>query len=108
MPTDGIVRVSWQHRRNGPPGAYQAAYTAGNQALVGEPRARSGAGPFKRVNSAAYICTNANDDAVQLALKDLARATRRHVLVLDYVSITITRRPHVIRLRKKKRSASTA
>lgn len=103
MPTDGIVRVSWQRRRGAPAADYQAARTAGHQALVGVPGAPAGNGPFTKINSAVYICADANDDAVQLALRKLMRATRTHVAVLDFLSVTITRRPLVLRLRKARR-----
>jgi hypothetical protein len=84
MPVDSIIRVSFQTN----PQANQAA----NTALVGHTQNASGPGPFARVGTAAYSCSNAPELAVGSAIAQLGNALKDFASDLDFVSISLVRR----------------
>jgi hypothetical protein len=79
----GIVKVSFQSEVQ--------ANQAVNKALVGQHQGDTGPGPFRKVNTGLYLCDNAGEAAVVLALKDLALAIETWKAKLDFVSVSITR-----------------
>src|SRR5947209_2927214 len=85
MPFDSIVRVSFQ--------SSVQANQAANNALVGDPQAATGPGPFARVGTAAFSCSGASEVAVATALAQLGAALEAHAAVLDFVAVTLVRRP---------------
>jgi len=84
MPVDAIVRVSFQTNVQ----ANQAA----NNALVGHTQNATGPGPFERVGTAAYACSNAADAAVGASIASLGQALQQHATTVDFVSISLIRR----------------
>ena len=84
MPVDAIVRVSFQ--TNVP------ANQAVNNALVGHPTKATGTGPFQRVGTAAYACSNAPENPVLGALAAVSQALQQHAAVLDFFSVSFVRR----------------
>lgn len=84
MAIDAIVRVSFQ--------THVPANQAANRALVGDPQAATGTGPFERVGTAAYACTNQPDRAVGNAIADLGSALQQFADKVDFVSVTLVRR----------------
>ena len=84
MATDSIVRVSFESE----PKANRAA----NTALVGHPQEATGSGPFVRVSTAVYSCTNADDKAVGKSIAQLGQALDEWAEVLDFVSVSLARR----------------
>lgn len=84
MPTDSIVRVSFESE----PRANQAA----NNALVGHAQNATGSGPFERVATAVYTCSNAADASVGASIAQLGQALQQWAHVLDFVSISMVRR----------------
>ena len=83
MPVDSIVRVSFQ--------SSSAANHAADLALVGDSLHRTGRGPFRKVNTACYSCSDASESAVAAALARLSQVLQDHTPALDFVSITLTR-----------------
>lgn len=92
MPVDAIVRVSFQ--------SSVAANRATHAALTGVPQGH-GTGPFVKVNTAVYECIGGDEAAVVSALATLGQTLITHALVVDFVSISLTRqRPRVVRVRR--------
>ena len=87
MAIDAIIRVSFQTS----PEANKAA----NSALVGHQSNSHGPGPFERVNTAVYSCRGESDNVVHDALRDFVVALGTHREVLDFVSVTATKRQDV-------------
>lgn len=84
MAVDGIIRVSFQS--NTP--ANQAA----NKALVGQTQGNIGSGPFAKIGTAVYTCSNAHPIAVAQSLADLGEVLLEFADTLDFVSISIAKR----------------
>jgi hypothetical protein len=87
MPIDSIIRVSFE----GHPPANQAA----NNALVGHAQNAVGPRPFRRIGTALYSCNGADEIPVAQCLQDLGNALADHADLIDFVSITLARRPAV-------------
>lgn len=83
MNVDAIVRVSFD---NGDPRANQAA----NRALVGHALRKSSGGPFTRVGTAAYSCSDKPRATVVTAIKCLTDELPNYDV--DYVAISIVGR----------------
>jgi hypothetical protein len=83
MPVDAIVRVSFQ--------SSTPANQAANSALVGHAQNATGHGPFAKVNTACYTCSDANEVAVAAALAQLGQALVNYAAVIDFVSISLVR-----------------
>jgi hypothetical protein len=96
MAIDAIVRVSFQNR----PKANRAA----NEALVGDPQARSSYRPFTRVNTACYTVSKGNEIDVLDALKNLLEVAREPGL--DFLSITVVTRKSGSKPASKKKKKS--
>jgi hypothetical protein len=84
MPIDSIVRVSFQ--------SSVLANQAANNALVGHPQNPTGPGPFTKIGTAVYSCTDAGELLVATALAQLGQALATHAADIDFVSITMARR----------------
>jgi len=84
MAVDAIVRVSFQSNVQ----ANQAA----NMALVGHVQNSRGVGPFVRVGTAVFSCSNAAELPVATSLATLGEALRTYAESIDFVSITMARR----------------
>ena len=84
MPVDAIVRVSFQ--------SSSAANQSANNALIGHTQNKTGPGPFTRVSTACYACSDANEAAVAASLASLGQALTVHAAVIDYVSISMVKR----------------
>ncbi len=84
MAVDAIVRVSFQSN--------VLANQAANNAMVGHAQAATGGGPFERVGTAAYSCSNADELQVAQALAQLGQALVMHAPDIDFVGVTLVRR----------------
>lgn len=84
MPIDAIVRVSFQSNVQ----ALQAA----NSALVGHPQNTTGTGPFKKIGTAVFSCSDADELPVAKALATLGAALQTYAGDIDFVSITMARK----------------
>jgi hypothetical protein len=84
MAVDAIVRVSFDTNAS----ANQAA----NKALVGHAQNARATGPFERIGTAAYSCSNASDLAVAQALGLLSAAVIQYSGSVDSIAITFVRR----------------
>ena len=84
MPIDAIVRVSFQ--------TSVTANQAANTALVGHAKNATGSGPFSRIGTAVYSCSNAGELPVALALAALGQTLSTHATSIDFVSITMARK----------------
>jgi len=81
---DAIVRVSFQSKAD--------ANQATNKALVGDPQKTSGPGPFQRVGTHAFSCSDGDDQAVFAAFRQLGETISQYYADLDFVSVSYVRR----------------
>ncbi len=84
MAFDAIVRVSFQ--------TDVQANQAVNKALVGDSQNSTGTGPFTKIGTALYSCTNANDSEVAGTLVELSKELKANASSLDFCSITLAKR----------------
>jgi hypothetical protein len=84
MPVDSIIRVSFQSNI----GAGQAV----NRALVGHADKSAARGPFKRVATAVYSCSDGSDLEVGEAIAQLGSVLQDYATSLDFVSISLVRK----------------
>jgi hypothetical protein len=95
MPIDSIVRASFQ--------TTVKANQAVNSALVGDPHESKGNGPFQRIGTAAYSCSDADELKVAEAIKQLFVALANHALKIDFVSITMAHKEPKLKYRRVNR-----
>jgi hypothetical protein len=84
MPIDSIVRVSFQ--------TSVKATQAANRALVGHADKNTARGPFRRVATAVYSCSDGSDLEVGKAIADLGSVLQQYATSLDFVSISLVRK----------------
>jgi len=95
VPIDSIVRVSFQTQAE--------ANQAVNSALVGHPQHKSGPGPFRRIGTAVYSCSDADELQIAQAVSKLFAALSEHAIKIDFVSITMAHK-EPIRYKRVKRN----
>jgi len=85
MPIESTVRVSFD--------TDIPANRAANKALVGKPQGKRGSGPFEKVGTALYMSSGRKSAEVGAALADLGVVLRDHAASVDFVLVTLVRRP---------------
>ena len=84
MAIDSIIRTSFE--------SSVTANQAVNSALVGHQSNSTGPGPYQKIGTALYTCSNANEADVGKSILELGVALANNAQLIDFVSITIARR----------------